>query len=397
MKKNPDSKTLLALTTAALSLPGYAPKAQAWADPESDAGYRFTFYQEGDIGGAETNGNESERYQVISNQFHLLMPRGDAWDFSADLTFETMSGASPWFIIPGDDGKPIQVMSGATIEDKRFAAVAKARQYRETGKHSFVLGGSTENDYLSLSAGGDIEWEFDSRRTTIATGALYSRDELSPTDARSERFPNRPEGGDKNLVTAFVGLTQVLDSQAVAQWSLSYTFADGFLSDPYKQAYVAGSVIPENRPGTRHQFAISAKLRQYWDKLRGALHLDGRYFRDDWGVQADTVEIAWYQNIGERFKLAPSVRWYEQGRAEFYRPYFTVTRDDGFYSSDYRLSAYGALSYRLSALGYWNKWGFSAAFEYYDSSSSFTLREVDQENPGIVDFAVISASISRKF
>src|SRR5690348_9044243 len=108
MKK---SNALFALTTAALALPGYASKAQAWADTESDAGYRFTFYKEGDISAEATNGHASERYQVISNQFHLLMPRGEQWDYSADVTLETMSGASPWYIVPGADDKPIQVMS----------------------------------------------------------------------------------------------------------------------------------------------------------------------------------------------------------------------------------------------------------------------------------------------
>src|SRR5205085_1605977 len=149
-----ESKTLLALSAAALSLPGYAPKAQAWADSESDAGYRFQYYKEADISDAATNGKGSSRYQVISNQFHLLMPRGEQWDYSADFTFETMSGASPWYIVPGDDAQPIQIMSGASIQDNRFALQGHARQYRETGNQSLTLGVSSERDYFSVSGGG---------------------------------------------------------------------------------------------------------------------------------------------------------------------------------------------------------------------------------------------------
>src|SRR5690348_3448503 len=107
------SKSLLALTAAALSLPGYAPKAQAWADTESDAGYRFSYYKEANIPSSNTNGQGSgDRYQVVSNQFRLIMPRGEQWDYSADFTVETMSGASPMYIVPDADGRPIQVMSG---------------------------------------------------------------------------------------------------------------------------------------------------------------------------------------------------------------------------------------------------------------------------------------------
>jgi hypothetical protein len=391
------SKSLLALTAAALSLPGYAPKADAWADPESDAGYRFTYYKEADIGGAQTNGKDSSRYQVVTNQFHLLIPKGEQWDFSGDFTFETMSGASPWYVVPGDDGRPIQIMSGATIEDNRFALQGKARQYRENGQHSLTLGVSTERDYLSVFGGGDVTWDFDSKRRTVSAGALLSHDALKPTDGRSERFPNRTDSENKNAVTAYAGVSQVMDYQAIVQLNLSYTFSDGYLSDPYKEAYVAGNVVPDSRPGRRNQFALTAKFRQYWEGIKGALHADARYFRDDWGVQSDTFEVAWYQNLGDSWKVAPSVRWYEQGVADFYRPYFTVTRDDGFYSSDYRLSAFGALSYRLAAMNTLDKWAFSLALEYYDSNAGYALRKVDQVSPGLVDFAVVSASVSRKF
>jgi len=397
MSAKPKSKALLALTTAALSLPGYAPKAQAWADADSDAGYRFTFYKEGDISAEATNGHSSERYQVISNQFHLLIPRGEQWDYSADVTLETMSGASPWYIVPGDDGKPIQVMSGATIEDTRYALQGRARQYREDGKHSFTLSVSNEKDYLSLSGGGDIDFELDSKRTTVSAGALYSHDWLKPTDGASDRFPNRIDSATKNTVTAYAGVSEVLNEQTVAQLALSYTFAQGYLSDPYKEAYVAGDVVPDSRPDHRNQFAVNLKLRQYWAGWKGALHLDARYFHDDWGVAADTVEVGWYQSLGERWTVAPSVRWYEQGHADFYRPYFTVARDDGNYTSDYRLSAYGALAYRLGVMTNWNQWAFSMALEYYDSNDGYTLHSVDEANPGLVDFGVISASISRKF
>jgi hypothetical protein len=397
MKNNANSKALLALTTAALALPGYAPKAQAWAEPDSDAGYRFTFYKEGDISAEATNGHASERYQVLSNQFHLLMPRGEQWDYSADVTLETMSGASPWYIVPGADNKPIQVMSGATIEDTRYAIQGRARQYREDGKHSFTLSVSNEKDYLSLSGGGDIDFELDSKRTTISAGALYSHDRLSPTDGRSDRFPNRIDSATRNTVTAYAGVSEVLNEQTVAQVALSYTFAEGYLSDPYKQAYVAGNVVPDSRPDQRNQFAVNFKLRQYWAGWKGALHLDARYFHDDWGVAADTAELGWYQSIGDSWTVAPSVRWYEQGHADFYRPYFTVARDDGNYTSDYRLSAFGALSYRLGVMDKWKDWSLSLSLEYYDSSDRYTLHSVDQANPGLVDFGVISASISRTF
>lgn len=393
----PKNTTLLALTTAALSLPGYTGKAQAWADPESDAGYRFSFYDEASLPGSATNGLDGERYQVISNQFHLLMPRGEEWDLNADFTVETMSGASPWYIVPGDDGRPIQIMSGATIDDTRVAVQGRARQYRELGKHSATLGVSKEDDYLALSGGIEADWDINQRRNTVTAGLGYSHDTLEPTDGQSERFPTRIADADKDTITAYGGITHALNPWTIAQLSLSYTYSDGYLSDPYKQAYVAGSILPDARPDQRNQLAVTAKLRHYIQPWKAAIHLDGRYFEDDWGFGADTVELAWHQKLPQAWKVIPSLRWYEQGRADFYRPYYTVARQDGHYSSDYRLSAYGAVSARLGAEKGWRGWSMAFALEHYDSDGDYAVRSVDQENPGIVDFLVVSAAVSYRW
>ena len=55
-----------------------------------------------------------------------------------------------------------------------------------------------------------------------------------------------------------------------------------------------------------------------------------------------TFELAWYQTLFDRLLIVPSVRYYSQGQADFYAPFCAAPRRDGFRSSDYRLSAFGA-------------------------------------------------------
>lgn len=47
--------------------------------------------------------------------------------------------------------------------------------------------------------------------------------------------------------------------------------------------------------------------------------------------------------LDDAWLLTPSLRYYDQGKAFFYAPYFTATRDDGIYSSDYRLAGFGSV------------------------------------------------------
>jgi hypothetical protein len=397
MSTSKKKSTLAALTASALCLPGYSGTASAWAEQEKQTGYRFSFYDEASLPASATNGLDGERYQVLSNQFHLLWPRGEEFDYAADVTIETMSGASPWYIVPGEGGRPIQIMSGATIEDQRYAVDLTGRRYRESGRDTLKAGVSVERDYLSLSVGAETEWALDDQRRTLSAGIGYSYDELKPTDGNSERFPNRIGDAHKDSVNVYAGLSQVIGPQTVVQASAGFAYRDGYLSDPYKQAYVAGQIVQDARPGSRSEWNVNARLRHYFARLNGALHLDYRYFGDSWELGSDTLELAWYQNLPANWKLVPQLRYYQQGAVEFYRPYFNVTRDDGHYSSDYRLSAYGAYSARLGGMKDWDNWSFSLAGEYYDSDASYALRPVDAESPSLVDFVVVSAAFSYRF
>ncbi len=392
-----ESKKLFALTAAAMSLPGYAPQAQAWSDPESEAGYRFSHYAESDLSSSATNSRNRERYTVLSHQFHVRVPEGEDRQYTGDLTVETMSGASPWFIVPAANGQPIQVMSGATIDDSRVAVQVGRTNFAELGSRTYSFGLSKEEDYLSLGGGIEQSWDLNNQHTTLNAGAQYSHDFLKPTDGATARYPDRIKQANKGIATITGGLSQVLSSTATAQLSLSYIYSGGFLSDPYKKVLVDNQILPDNRPDQRNQFALSARLRKFWSGVKAALHLDGNISHDDWGVASESLEAGWYQNVWNDWLLVPSVRWYQQGEADFHSPYFTRAPGDGHYSSDYRLSTFGALSYRVGVQREGPQWSFALSGERYESDPSYSLRGTDQNNPGLVSFSVFSAAFSYKF
>ena len=64
------------------------------------------------------------------------------------------------------------------------------------------------------------------------------------------------------------------------------------------------------------------------------------------GINSHTLDLAWYQNIGDRVQVVPGFRYYGQSAARFFSPAnnFVGTTPS---SSDYRLSAYGAVSANL--------------------------------------------------
>ena len=394
--QKPKSPALLALTSAALALPGLAPAAGPATQSRAD--YRYSAYSEDDLSAdAVAPGGERSRYEIDSHQFHLLKPLGERYDVDVALVHETMSGASPWYVTRHPTSSAlVQVMSGATIKDSRDDLLAKINRYEEQRRLGLTLGYSDEDDYRALNLGVDGDWEEDAQRTWTA-GIGYSDDKLEPTDGGSARFPDRIEEADKDSLTLSGGLTQVLDARTTLQASLSHTRQSGFLSDPYKLASVGGVAVSDSRPDERRSWALLARLRRWFEKPGGALHLDYRLFDDDWDITAHTLEASWWQRLPNDWLLVPALRYYSQSEAFFYAPIFSAPRADGFRSSDYRLSPYGAISFRIEASKAVKDWTFGIGYESYGSDADYALESVDVENPGLVNFDILSLRITRRF
>ncbi len=390
---------LHALTSSALALPGLA--STAGAEAPSDrfrADYNYSFYSEDELDNSDVAGGDNERYEIHMHQWHLAAPVGDRVDVGLDVAYETMSGASPWYVVPDTDGDPIQVMTGATIDDTRVDALLSTNYYLSRGKVGGSAGVSIEEDYLSFNGGFAGNLNFNEENTTLSGGAGFSIDRIQPVDA--DQFPLRPDDENKQTYSVFTGISQIVGEQTVVQSNLSFQHARDFLSDPYKQVFVDGNILADTRPDQRNQFAWLSRLRHHFRAINATTHLDYRFYVDDWNILSHTFEFAWYQSFWDRLRLIPSLRYYSQSSADFYAPYFTSAGDDHF-SSDYRLSPYGAISGRIRAEVPFTIWRIdmllSGSYERYVSSADYALGDVEVENPGLVSFDLFSVGLTTRF
>ncbi len=398
---------LRALTSSALALSGVASRASADTPIERIiTDYNFSQYREDELDRSKGLPlGETARYEVDMHQFSLRapVPWTERVDFGIELLHETMSGASPWYIVPDAAGTPIQVMSGATIEDERNDVMVNLNYYYDNARLGFGSGYSDENDYSALNFVLDGETHFNEKNTTLSGGLGVSFDEIEPTDA--ELFTTRPASEDKKSYSVYLGLAQLLSRRSIVQSTLTYRFSDGYLSDPYKQMFVIGGIfLPDSRPDSRHQFSWLTRFRRHVEELDGTLHFDYQFHIDDWDINSHTIELAWHQTLWDALKLIPSARWYSQSEAEFYVPYFVTNPGPGEYSADFRLSAYGAVGVGLKAEYTFRTrftgdidWRATIAWEKYVSSSDFSHADASVESPGLVDFDVLTFGFSVRY
>jgi len=388
---------LAALTASAMFLPGLArAQEESWS-----VDYSYSLYSEDDVDSSKLNAGSAERYDIDTHLLSLRGPITGRMDFGIDLVHETMSGATPWFVEPDVNGDPVLVMTGASVEDKRTDFNGHGTYYFDTARLNLQSGYSTEDDYSAINVGFGTEHDFDEKNTTLSWALGISMDELDPTPTATN--PN-PDTEDKRTISVMAGWSQVIDRSSAFQAILSYQNGSGFLSDPYKLVSVAGTNVADNRPDSRNQFALLTRYRRHFPSVTGTMHLDYRFYYDDWDIISHTIELAWYQTLFEVLTITPSVRYYSQSQADFYGPYFVNALGAGDYaSSDYRLSPYGAISgklkveTRISDWPFHTSWKLGASYERYQSSGSLALGSVDVENPGLVDFNVIMVTLSARF
>jgi hypothetical protein len=320
----------------------------------------------------------------------------------------------------------------------------------EWDEGSLDVGGglSPEDDYHTHFVSVNGRWDLNHKLSALNLGIGYSGSDIaalisddgdpyidSSLYARQIDFENLPDGsgvektlrGERQDWSGRIGWTQVLDRDSLFETSLGYTRSTGFLENPYKvvefifvdpdqapgpfgERLADVRAVRENRPDTRNQLTWDARYVRYLEGLDAALHLDYHFYSDDWGVDAHTFEAAWHQPVSPGWTITPRVRYYSQGEAEFYRPFYLFKQAESLtpstggqdfsripvvhYASDYRLSGYGALSGGVTvekrlAAGI----SFLAGFEYYTHQGGLKLGGAGEDDYADFDYYQVNAAL----
>ncbi len=196
---------------------------------------------------------------------------------------------------------------------------------------------------------------------------------------------------DKEVVDFLIGVTQVIDVRTIAQLNYSYSYIEGYQTDPYKILTVlddaTGMPVPgldaglflyrfESRPYERTKHSLFAKIKRAMGK--GIFDVSYRYMTDDWGIDSHTVDSHYRFELTPRQYLEPHLRWYTQSEADFFRT--NLLSNEALprrASADYRLAEFTGLTVGL-------KYGYrfsdtnemSVRLEWYTQSGDSKLEGV---------------------
>ncbi len=400
-----DSTIAAALATATCSLLGVATiaPAQAQAVPQWQVDTAALYYGESDGRVKDASVSVSARRDFQDDRF-----------LSLDLSVDSLTGASPNGALAQGGAQTFTSPSGKasystnaekipldnTFKDTRVAGgIGWTQPIARLYTFSAGLGVSSEYDYQHAGANLGLSRDFNQRNTTVSAGLSYSNDTIDPVGGAPTPLSQMRDIGDltnrngsksKDIVDALLGVTQVINRTTVVRLNYSYSDSSGFLNDPYKILSVfdpvsgdaitrtpaAGTTGPgnvylfESRPDTRRKQALYGELKKYLDGK--VLSLSYRYMTDDWGIDSNTVEAKLRWPFATGMYVEPTLRFYTQTAADFYRLSLPLGQPlPQFASADYRLSDFDATTVGLKfgrELSSGQQW--SARLEYYKQTGN---------------------------
>lgn len=251
----------------------------------------------------------------------------------------------------------------------------------------FKLGGdakySRESDYISWYGGVHGQVELNQKNTVLGLGGGISADTITAAAAQGPFMPSlRCDAANSaaqqcalDIYGAYGSVSQIVGKDLVVGGSVDVSLLRGYQSNPYRQAIVGESLIPERHPTERNRQAFAAWARYYLASTGTTLIGAYRYYRDDWKVHAHTPEIRVVQETSRFIDTAIRFRYYTQDGAYFFRERYPP--DDAamtqFVTDDPKLSSFsgytmeaklGVLGEAFELSGRWAAARFEGILEY---------------------------------
>ena len=177
----------------------------------------------------------------------------------------------------------------------------------------------------------------------------------------------------RNSYTLSIFASQILSQKLQLAFFFDLVKQEGMLSTPYQRVYFAdkpnyyiGTVSDisiytttsnhgvyqladniEKMPNSRFKLPLGARFSYYineWLVLKSYY----RFYLDDWGLKAHTINFDLPVRTSQSFSITPSFRYYVQNQSDYFAPFETHLSTEKYYTSDYDLSKFHSEQYSLA-------------------------------------------------
>ncbi len=257
-------------------------------------------------------GPGSERLTVLEPQVEIVATQGDRLTHRLWIPFDVVTNASPNAISRSIDvvSSASRHVEGGTLD---WSSVYKATPVADVSIRSGI---HLENPFRSWYAGLGATRAFADQNTVIGGNIVGILDWFDQFDIQGHRLGRV----QRATTTGSVSFTQVLSASTVATVNYGLTVQQGELGNTWNSVPLAdGTRGAELLPSERVRHALVGRIAQFlpWN---GALRLYYRFYADDWGIVAHSIEALLNQRLSRMLYVGLLYRVHTQTG-----PYFFTT------------------------------------------------------------------------
>jgi hypothetical protein len=307
-----------------------------------------SYYHQDGNNSAVTGGIGTEKLSDFANTFDLTLSKYDK--LNRLHTFDFEFGVDHYTSASSDKIDP-NTISSASSADTRIYPSASWTVKDDKKHYSFGAGASFSQEFDYTSIGGNVNFSKFSKDNNREFGIklmafLDSWQVIYPFELRlGLGAGNKGDEGSgsykpRNSFNASFSLSQIINTRLQLSLLLDLAYQKGQLGTLYQRVYFQdNSVHAENLPQSRFKIPVGFRMN-YFAGDRFVVRSLYRFYKDDWGINAHSIELETPYKITPFFSLSPFYRFYTQTAANQFAGFQAHTSQDNFYTSDFDLSKF---------------------------------------------------------
>ena len=296
-----------------------------------------SYYQQDGNNSAVTGGLGSEHLTDFANTTDVKLTRYDLKRrkhvVNIELGIDSYSSAS------SDKIDPSTISSASSADIRIYPSLMYSITNEQKGSTVSAMGSiSTEYDYFSKGLGlGWSKLSRDKNREFSAKGQVYldTWSAILPIELRGNEGTSKEP---RNSYSTSFTLSQVLNKRLQILLLADVAYQEGQLATLFHRTYFTnGTHRIEKLPDTRLKIPLGVRFNYFFGD-RFIARTFYRYYHDNWGMTAHTLELETPVKITPFISVSPFYRYHKQQGVSYFKGYGEHLESDEFYTSDYDLS-----------------------------------------------------------
>lgn len=374
---------------------------------EVEANFLSSYYSQDGNNSPVTGGVGTEKLTDFANVFIVNVPIDSVNSVGLFAGVDAYTSAS-------SDNIDSNVSSASMNDTRGYGTLSYNRKNLKRGEtYGIRAGASKEFDYQSFSTGLSLTREWNNGNSELNfTGQAFFDKWLGKGNSSHLIYPEMWLGDFlgykeldspvRNSYNAQIFFSQVLNTRMQIGLSAEVIYMTGLLSTPFHSVYFSDqpeyAFDIERLPSSRLKIPLGIRWNYFpFDFM--VLRTYYRYYTDDFGINAHTVELETPFKLSSSFTFSPFYRYHTQTASKYFAAKGEHLSTEKYYTSDYDLS--DLYSHKFGAgVKYYPAFGLLRSKPVFHTHGVFMFKYVELRAARYIrsnDFSAYNVSLNLAF